>query len=46
MQSVTALAHLHAAILYFIDISEQCNYSIEEQVYHVHGVHEVDFFVP
>jgi len=32
MQSITALAHLKAAILYFIDISEQCGYSIEKQV--------------
>ncbi|KAI5190467.1 nucleolar GTP-binding protein [Nematocida sp. AWRm77] len=32
MQSVTALAHLRAAILYFIDISETCGYSIEEQL--------------
>eukprot|EP01126_Amoeba_proteus_P033859 TRINITY_DN3342_c0_g2_i7.p1 TRINITY_DN3342_c0_g2~~TRINITY_DN3342_c0_g2_i7.p1 ORF type:complete len:701 (+),score=115.91 TRINITY_DN3342_c0_g2_i7:166-2103(+) len=31
MQSVTALAHLRAAILFFIDISEQCGYSIEQQ---------------
>jgi len=32
MQSITALAHLKAAILYFIDISEDCGYSIEQQV--------------
>lgn len=32
MQSVTALAHLRAAILYFIDISESCGYTIEQQV--------------
>ncbi|OAG30566.1 nucleolar GTP-binding protein [Nematocida sp. ERTm5] len=32
MQSVTALAHLRAAILYFIDLSETCGYSIETQV--------------
>lgn len=31
MQSVTALAHLRAAILFFIDISESCGYSIEQQ---------------
>lgn len=31
MQSVTALAHLRAAILYFIDISENCGYTIEQQ---------------
>jgi len=32
MQSITALAHLRAAILYIIDISEQCGYSIKQQV--------------
>lgn len=31
MQAITALAHLHAAVLYFIDISESCGYSIEAQ---------------
>lgn len=32
MQSITALAHLHCAVLYFLDISQQCGYSIEQQV--------------
>ncbi|KAI5185242.1 nucleolar GTP-binding protein [Nematocida homosporus] len=32
MQSVTALAHLRAAVLYFIDVSETCGYSIECQL--------------
>ena len=32
MQSITALAHLHAAIVYIVDISEQCGYTIEQQV--------------
>lgn len=32
MQAITALAHLRAAVLYVIDISEQCGYSIEQQV--------------
>lgn len=32
MQSITAMAHLRASILFFIDISEQCNYTIEQQV--------------
>lgn len=32
MQAVTALAHLHASILYFIDISQQCGYTIEQQL--------------
>lgn len=32
MQAVTALAHLNACILYFIDISETCGYTIDSQV--------------
>lgn len=32
MQSITAMAHLRCSILFFIDISEQCNYTIEQQV--------------
>ncbi|XP_073964647.1 nucleolar GTP-binding protein 1 [Choristoneura fumiferana] len=32
MQAVTALAHLRAAILYFVDPSEQCGHSIEDQI--------------
>merc|ERR1711988_1832228 len=32
MQSITALAHLRAAVLFLIDISEQCGYTIEQQV--------------
>ena len=32
MQAVTALAHLRAAVLYIMDLSEQCNKSLEEQV--------------
>ena len=32
MQSITALAHLQCSILYFVDISEQCGYSIEQQL--------------
>jgi len=32
MQAVTALAHLRAAVLYFLDPSEQCGHSLEEQV--------------
>ena len=32
MQAITALAHLRAAVLYFLDISETCGYSIEQQV--------------
>lgn len=32
MQAITAMAHLRASILYVMDVSEQCGYSIEEQV--------------
>ncbi|KHJ96299.1 GTP-binding domain protein, partial [Oesophagostomum dentatum] len=32
MQAITALAHLKAAVLFVMDISEQCDRTIEEQV--------------
>lgn len=32
MQAITALAHLRAAILYVMDISETCGYTLEEQI--------------
>lgn len=32
MQAITALAHLRAAVLYIMDISEQCGKTITEQV--------------
>ena len=32
MQSITAMAHLKSAILYFMDLSEQCGYTVEAQV--------------
>lgn len=32
MQSITALAHLRAAVLYFIDPSEECGYSLVKQL--------------
>lgn len=32
MQSITALAHLRAAVVYIIDISTTCGYSIAQQV--------------
>lgn len=31
MQAIIALAHLTCSVLYFVDISEQCGYSIEQQ---------------
>lgn len=32
MQAITALAHLKACVLYFIDPSTTCGYTIDEQV--------------
>lgn len=32
MQAVTALAHLRACVLYFMDLSEQCGHTVDEQV--------------
>lgn len=31
MQSITALAHIRSCIVYFMDVSQQCGYSIEDQ---------------
>mmetsp|Transcript_24874 Transcript_24874/g.57341 ORF Transcript_24874/g.57341 Transcript_24874/m.57341 type:complete len:711 (-) Transcript_24874:113-2245(-) len=31
MQAITALAHLTCAVLYFLDISENCGYTVESQ---------------
>merc|ERR1711988_770479 len=31
VQAITALAHLRAAVLYFMDPSEQCTYTLEQQ---------------
>jgi len=38
MQSVTALVHLKACVLYFVDLSEQCGYSIKQQVSLFHNI--------
>ncbi|XP_015278688.1 PREDICTED: nucleolar GTP-binding protein 1 [Gekko japonicus] len=32
MQAITALAHLRAAVLYVMDLSEQCGHGLEEQL--------------
>jgi nucleolar GTP-binding protein len=32
MQSVTAIAHLRSAILYFMDLSEHCGFSVDAQI--------------
>ncbi|EGF80016.1 hypothetical protein BATDEDRAFT_19897 [Batrachochytrium dendrobatidis JAM81] len=38
MQSITAMAHLRACILFFIDLSEQCGYSVAEQFKLYHSI--------
>lgn len=38
MQAVTALAHLPCAVLFFVDISEQCGYTIEQQARLYHSI--------
>ncbi|KAK9172907.1 Nucleolar GTP-binding protein 1 [Cryptosporidium meleagridis] len=38
MTAITALAHIHSCILYFVDISEECGYSIEKQTKLFHSI--------
>lgn len=38
MQAVTALAHLQSVILFFVDISTECGYSIKDQVSLYHSI--------
>ncbi|CAI7590148.1 unnamed protein product [Penicillium pancosmium] len=38
MQSITAVAHLRSAILYFMDLSEQCGYSVADQIKLYHSI--------
>ncbi|KAI3660826.1 hypothetical protein MP638_001875 [Amoeboaphelidium occidentale] len=38
MLSITALAHLRACVMYFMDLSEQCGYSIAEQAKLFHSI--------
>ncbi|KAI7903623.1 GTP binding protein 4 [Cokeromyces recurvatus] len=38
MQSITAMAHLRSCIMYFMDLSEQCGYSVEDQVRLFHNI--------
>eukprot|EP00054_Salpingoeca_dolichothecata_P018244 m.111796 g.111796 ORF g.111796 m.111796 type:complete len:648 (+) comp22795_c0_seq3:65-2008(+) len=38
MQAITALAHLRAAVLYVMDLSEQCGYTIKEQLSLFHNI--------
>ncbi|KAF2748855.1 nucleolar GTP-binding protein-like protein [Sporormia fimetaria CBS 119925] len=37
-QSICAIAHLRAAILYFMDLSEQCGYSVSAQIALFHSI--------
>ena len=38
LQSITALAHLRAAVLYVLDISEQCGHSLAQQAALFHSI--------
>jgi len=38
MQSITALAHLRACVMYVVDISELCGYSIKQQAALFHSI--------
>ncbi|KAF1812083.1 P-loop containing nucleoside triphosphate hydrolase protein [Eremomyces bilateralis CBS 781.70] len=38
MQSITAIAHLRSAILYFMDLSEECGFSVSAQMQLFHNV--------
>ncbi|KAF2113285.1 nucleolar GTP-binding protein-like protein [Lophiotrema nucula] len=37
-QSICAIAHLRASILYFMDLSEQCGYSVQAQIALFHSI--------
>ena len=37
-QSITALAHLRAAVLYILDVSEQCGHSLQQQAALFHSI--------
>lgn len=38
MQSITALAHIRSCIIYIMDVSQQCGYSIEDQISLFHNI--------
>lgn len=38
MQSIYAVAHLRSCVLYFMDLSEQCGFSLEDQVKLFHSI--------
>jgi nucleolar GTP-binding protein len=33
MQAITALAHIHSCVLFFLDLSPHCEHSIEKQIH-------------
>eukprot|EP00884_Botryococcus_braunii_P011877 jgi/Botrbrau1/20690/Bobra.0058s0020.1 len=41
MQTITALAHLRAAVLFLVDVSEQCGYTIKKQANLFHETKEL-----
>ena len=38
MQAITAIAHLRSAVLYFMDLSEQCGYPVDAQIQLFHSI--------
>jgi nucleolar GTP-binding protein len=38
MQSIYAIAHIRSCVLYFMDLSEQCGFSVEDQVKLFHSI--------
>ncbi|CAN6675118.1 nucleolar GTP-binding protein 1 [Trichomonascus vanleenenianus] len=38
MQSIYAIAHVRSCVLYFMDLSEQCGFSVEDQVKLFHSI--------
>lgn len=38
MQSIYAIAHLRSCVMYFMDLSEQCGFSVEDQVKLFHSI--------
>lgn len=38
MQSITAMAHLRSCIMFFMDLSEQCGYSVIDQIKLFHSI--------
>eukprot|EP00457_Paulinella_chromatophora_P002869 gb/GEZN01002874.1/.p1 GENE.gb/GEZN01002874.1/~~gb/GEZN01002874.1/.p1 ORF type:complete len:683 (-),score=97.71 gb/GEZN01002874.1/:288-2300(-) len=38
MQAITALAHLHSTVLFFLDVSENCGHTLEAQIGLYHNI--------